>query len=229
MGSVLIAKVADSVATRGNGQTVTLTKLAEEVAANTTYGYVFQDAVTPHRQIAAMTGSQTVSTVRVVTVNHNDTPEVLYTVWKLPSPGAMSDNFWQKGSLISLVDPATGTVQKIRFASGPDTQWVESHPVTGAQLQGIILPCWQSVLDLACAAHAVVPDNGMLGWDIAITPDGALLIECNENTGHALSQLASGRSVLNAGFLPTFDKITSRSLTAFETRRQAYQKAKAQF
>ena len=144
----------------------------------------------------------------------------------------MSDNFWQKGSLISLVDPATGMVRKVRFASGPDTQWVEVHPVTGQPLKGIALPCWPSVLDLAIAAHATVPDNGILGWDIAITPNGALLIECNENTGHALYQLASGRGVLNADFLPVFDKITARNariLGAFEAKRKAYQKAKAQF
>ena len=232
LGSVLITAVQDGTATLGNGQTVAIAKLAEEIARNTTYGYVFQDAVTPHAQIAALTGTQPVSTVRVVTVNHTDTPEVLYTVWKLPSPTAMSDNFWQKGSLISLVDPATGTVQRVRYGSGPDTQWVDTHPVTGAQLTGAILPEWHSVLDLARAAHATVPDNGILGWDIAITPQGALLIECNENTGHALYQLASGRGVLNADFLPTFDKITTRNariLSAFETKRKAYQKAKAQF
>ncbi len=94
------------------------------------------------------------------------------------------------------------------------------------------MPCWQSVLDLACAAHATVPDNGILGWDIAITPQGALLIECNENTGHGLYQLASGKGVLNSDFLPVFDKITARNtriLAAFETKRKAYQKAKAQF
>ncbi len=209
-----------------------MTKLSDEVAANTTYGYVFQDAVTPHPEIAAMTGSQAVSTIRVVTVNHNDTPEVLYTIWKLPSPTAMSDNFWQTGSLISLVDPANGLVQKVRYGSGPATQWVDTHPVTGAQLTGVILPCWKSVLDLAIAAHATVPDNGILGWDIAITPDGALLIECNENTGHGLYQLGSDRGILNADFLPVFDKITARNtriLAAFETKRKAYQKSKAQF
>ncbi len=232
LGSVLIRKVDGAIATLGNGQTITLSRLAEEVAQNTTYGYVFQDAVTPHPEVAMMTGSQTVSTVRVVTVNHSGTPEVLYTVWKLPSPTAMSDNFWQKGSLISLVEPTSGLVQKVRYGSGPDTEWVENHPVTGAQLVGATLPCWQSVLDLARAAHATVPDNGILGWDIAITPQGALLIECNENTGHALYQLASGRGVLNADFLPVFDKITTRNariLQAFEAKRKAYQKAKARF
>ena len=230
LGSVLITGVKDGMARLGNGQNVAVADLADEIARNTTYGYVLQDAVTPHPQIAALTGSQTLSTIRVVTVNHDDRPEVLYTVWKLPSATAMSDNFWQKGSLISLVDPASGTVQKIRYGSGPETQWVDTHPVTGAPLRGLTLPCWQSVLDLATAAHAVVPDNGILGWDIAITPEGALLIECNENTGHALYQLASGRGVLNGDFLPIFDKIVARNariLAAFEARRKAYQKAKA--
>ena len=232
LGSVMIVTVQDDVATLGNGQAISLARLAEEVTANRTYGYVFQDSVTQHASLAAMTGTTAVATVRVVTVNHTGQPDVLYTVWKLPSPTAMSDNFWQKGSLISLVDPASGVVQKIRYASGPDTQWVETHPVTGAQLKGVTLPCWQSVLDLATAAHAVVPDNGVLGWDIAITPTGALLIECNENTGHGLYQLASGRGVLNADFTPVFAKVEARNaqiLLAFEAKRKAYQKAKAQF
>ena len=54
-------------------------------------------------------------------------------------------------------------------------------PVRGAQAIGSVL--------IAKVADGVAT----LGWDIAITPDGALLIECNENTGHALYQLASGR------------------------------------
>lgn len=231
-GSVMIRKLDGMIATLGNGQTISVSKLAEEVTAYRTYGYLFQDAIASHSAIAFLTGSHALSTVRVVTVNHSDTPEILYTIWKLPAPTAMSDNFWQKGSLISLVEPGLGRVQKVRYGAGLDTQWVETHPVTGAQLLGATLPCWQSVLDLALAAHATVPDNGILGWDIAITAQGAVLIECNENTGHGLYQLASGRGVLNADFLPSFDKIIQRNmriLQDFESKRKAYQKAKARF
>lgn len=231
-GAVLIRSVHNGMATLGNGQTVTVAKLADEVAANVTFGYVFQDAVTQHPEIAAIAGSQTVSTVRVVTVNHSGRPEVLYTCWKLPSQGAMSDNFWQDGSLLSLVDPASGRVLKTRIGSGPATKWIDTHPITGAQLDGITLPCWQSVLDLAVAAHAVVPDNGVLGWDIAITTDGALLIECNENTGHPLYQLASGRGILNTDFTPVFDKVFARNtaiLQAFAAKRKAHRKVMSAF
>lgn len=165
-------------------------------------------------------------------VNRTDRPEVLYTAWKLPSPTAMSDNFWQTGSLIALVAPKTGEVLQVRLASGPDTRWPEVHPVSGCQIKGITLPGWQAVLDLAIAAHAIVPDNGLPGWDIALTPQGPLIIECNENTGHALYQLAANRGVLNAEFLPVFDQIIARNtriLAAFEAKRKAYQRAKARF
>ena len=55
-----------------------------------------------------------------------------------------------------------------------------------------------------------MPDNGILGLDIAITPSGALLIECNENSVHSLYQPPSGLGVLNADFVP----VSTRSLPA---------------
>lgn len=230
MGSVLILRLEGDLAHLANGGTAALETLCAQIAACTEYGFVFQDAVTPHPMIEEVSGARAVSTVRVVTVNETDHPRVLYTLWKLPAASAMSDNFWQKGSLIALVDPATGQVGTVRYGSALDSQWVETHPVTGKPLKGITLPNWRAVVDLAVAAHAVVPDNGILGWDIALTPEGATLIECNENTGHGLYQLASGRGVLNADFAPAFAAIEARNarlIAAFDAKRKAYQTAKA--
>ena len=230
MGSALVLGIEGETVHLGNRTTVALETLCTQIAACTDYGYVFQNAVTPHPVMVALSGTRAVSTVRAVTVNETGTPRVLYTVWKLPSATAMSDNFWQNGSLISLVDPATGVVQKVRYGSNVETQWLDVHPVTGLPAKGITLPHWQKVVDLAIAAHAVVPDNGILGWDIALTPDGATLIECNENTGHGLYQLASGRGILNPDFAPAFAAVKARNaslIAAFDTRRKAYQTAKA--
>lgn len=229
-GSVSILGLQGEVARLANGTSLDLTVLCAQIEGCSDYGYVFQDAVTPHPLIEAVSGARAVSTIRAVTVNANDRPQMLYALWKLPAATAMSDNFWQAGSLIALVNCVTGMVEKVRHGSGIDTQWVTAHPATGLPLQGIALPNWQAVVDLATAAHAVVPDNGILGWDIALTPDGACLIECNENTGHGLYQLASGRGVLNADFAPTFAAIEARNarlIAAFDARRRAYQAAKA--
>jgi len=116
-GSVLTRKLEGMIATLGNGQTISVSKLADEVATHQTCGYIFQNALTPHPPITTLTGSNSLSTMRVITVNHGDTPEILYTLWKLPAPTAMSDNFRQKCSLISLVEPTSGLVQKIRYSA----------------------------------------------------------------------------------------------------------------
>lgn len=232
MGAVMVLGLDGDMACLSTGTRVAIAQLAAEVAQNLTYGYVFQDAVEVAPDIEALTGSRTVSTLRVVTVNRSGTPEVLYTSWKLPSLTAMSDNFWQPGSLIASVNPKSGVVERVRLGSGLDTQWVETHPVSGVQLKGITLPHFKAATDLAIACHSVVPNNGLLGWDIALVPDGACLIECNENNGHVLYQLASDRGVLNADFLPVFAEVSARNtrlLAEHETKRKAYQKAKASF
>ena len=79
-GSLLIRKLDNMIATLGNGQTISVSKLAEEVATHQTYGYIFQNAITPHPAITTLTGSNALSTMRVVTVIHGASPEIPYTL-----------------------------------------------------------------------------------------------------------------------------------------------------
>ena len=214
------------------GQAVAVTALAVEVADNSENGYVFQDVVAQHSAITAMIGSQNVSTLRLVTVVRDRQPELLYAVWKLGSAQAMSDNFWQKGSLIAHVDALAGRVLTCRHGSGTATEWVESHPVTGQPIVGQLVPNFDKAVALALEAHGAFPVNGLLGWDIALTESGACLIECNENTGHALYQYAADRGVMNADFQPVFTAVMARNARmeqANAARHKAYTAAKARF
>ena len=133
-GSVSILGLQGEVARLANGTSLDLTVLCAQIEGCSDYGYVFQDAVTPHPLIEAVSGARAVSTIRAVTVNANDRPQMLYALWKLPAATAMSDNFWQAGSLIALVNCVTGMVEKVRHGSGIDTQWVTAHPATGLPL-----------------------------------------------------------------------------------------------
>lgn len=211
--------------TYSNGRSVPVADLAAEIVAKHEEGFVFQDVVVQHREITERIGSA-VGTVRVVTVVEDETPRPLYAVWKIPSPKAMSDNFWQSGSMLAALDLATGEILQVRRGTGPATEWIDAHPVSGKALKDWRLPEWQSVLDLAVAVHGVVPINGILGWDIAITDAGALCIECNENTAHTLYQLANGRGVMNADFNPVFDRVIARNarlLAEFKAKEAAYE------
>jgi hypothetical protein len=57
--------------------------------------------------------------------------------------------------------------------------WSEDHPVTHARVLGRPVPCWNEVRSIVLAAHSACKDRWLVGWDIAIGPDGALLLEGN--------------------------------------------------
>lgn len=57
--------------------------------------------------------------------------------------------------------------------------WSENHPVTHARVLGRIVPCWQQMRSIALAAHSACRDRALVGWDIAVAEEGAVLLEGN--------------------------------------------------
>lgn len=72
------------------------------------------------------------------------------------------------------------------------------------------MPDWQAVVDLARDAHAIFPEFGDCGWDIAMTVGGPKVVEYNDNPSHSLYQHAARRGVLNTDFLPIWDAVADR-------------------
>lgn len=192
------------------GQRVAIDAFARQVFADYANGFILQSAIRQDPGIVAAIG-EAVGSVRVVTILRGKAPEILYTLWKIPSPQAMSDNYWQPGSLLAELDPRRGTVLQCRRGTGPAQERIVAHPVTGATLEGMTLPHWEKVPDLAIKAHQVFPRFGIFGWDIAITGAGPVMIECNDNPHHTLYQLATGKGILNADFRPVFDDVARRA------------------
>jgi len=73
------------------------------------------------------------------------------------------------------------------------------------------IPHWDEVLRMTAEAHRVLPKFGVIGWDIAITPEGPLIIECNANPHHMLYQLATGKGIHNPDFAEVFDRVAARA------------------
>lgn len=191
------------------GHRLDVDEFARQVLEEYGSGFIIQSAIRQDPEIASAIGDA-VGSVRVVTILRNEMPEVLYTLWKIPSPNAMSDNYWQDGSLLAEIDRATGTVLQCRRGTGPTQEDIDTHPVTGTKLTGMTIPHWEQVLELAIKAHKVFPRFGIFGWDIGVTSDGPAIIECNDNPHHMLYQIATGRGILNAEFTPIFDDVARR-------------------
>lgn len=134
-------------------------------------------------------------TVRVVTIRkpEDTTPEILLAVFRMPTGANVADNF-ARGGLAGPVDPATGTlgpaVYKDLSVAHRD---VSIHPDTGAAISGRHLPCWQDAVALALRAHHLFAEFPSVGWDIAITPVGPVVVEGNYNWDVVLAQQAGCR------------------------------------
>lgn len=211
VGSAMFSSV-DAVAgtlTLGNGRVVELASTVQEIVAKFTKGYVFQDAVVQHENMTDVAGPA-LGTLRVVTVMEDDTARPLYALWKIPAPEAMSDNFWQDGSMLAELDVVTGEVKQVRRGSGMDMEILESHPISGKSFAGMKIPNWKEVTQVAIQAHSLAIGNGVLGFDIGMSKTGPLIVECNTNPFHMLYQLATGRGILNAEFAPVFKRIAGK-------------------
>jgi hypothetical protein len=80
----------------------------------------------------------------------------------------------------SAIDLADGRLSAMT-GDQPESlsQWHDRHPVTGVEVTGRVVPCWDAVAALAERAHRVTRDRILVGWDIAITPTGPVLLEGN--------------------------------------------------
>lgn len=58
---------------------------------------------------------------------------------------------------------------------------VFEHPITKVPVIGFKIPYWNECKTLAIQAAELTPENRSIGWDIAITNDGPVLVEGNHN------------------------------------------------
>ncbi|KAB0677421.1 hypothetical protein F6X38_18210 [Aureimonas leprariae] len=156
--------------------------------------FVVQPRVVPHPALDGLALSA-LPTVRIVTiVDEKGAPEVVSATFRCPSaPEAVVDNM-KAGGLLAPVDIETGTLGlACKGYGGGD---YAAHPVTGATITGCVLPGWPEAKDLAVRAHATgFADYALIGWDVALTPDGPILVEGNGKPGVLMPQRAARRGL----------------------------------
>ena len=164
---------------------------------------ICEECIVQHPAIAAFNESS-VNTIRVLTIvdglGENRKCHHVYAGFRM-GRGELVDNF-HAGGIIASVDPATGiTCMDAIDLSG---NHYPTHPVSGLATLGFQLPNWDKVLEVtekAALKLAVRIDEegkatgaSMVGWDVAITPEGACLVEGNSEPSHSIIQLPYAES-----------------------------------
>ena len=136
-----------------------------------------------------------VNTIRVITICTETEVDVIGTVMRLGVGGSQVDNMFT-GGIAAPVDPATGQVYHAALSNAPWSPHYEVHPDTQEPILGFQVPLWGSVLELARCAARIVPGVRTVGWDIAVTSAGAILVEGNDNWNVALWQISTDEGQL---------------------------------
>jgi hypothetical protein len=121
------------------------------------------------------------STLRIVTcLDERDRPEVVAAVMRMAiGDNDCVDNF-HSGGIAAAVDLESGELGPASNL-GMDARlgWVEEHPNTSARIRGRPVPQWNEACRLAERAHLAFDDRTIVGWDIAPTEDGPIIVEGN--------------------------------------------------
>lgn len=137
-------------------------------------------------------------TLRVITcLDEAGAPEVTHAILRMGGGGSFMDNFHGEGVAASVDLAAGRTVRAATMTPGLRLRFRQTHPATGARLEGFAVPGFDASLAIARAAHEVVAPCGIVvvGWDIGLAEEGPLLIEGNWSPGTPVSQYLAGRAI----------------------------------
>ena len=125
-----------------------------------------------------------VNTVRVATAVKDGQVHILFATLRMGRGGAFVDNAGA-GGFAAAIDIDTGVVRTPGVSETFD--YAVIHPDSGAQIVGIHIPRWEELKAISKKLAMVVPEQRYVGWDMALTDDGWVVIEGNHD-GQLLTQ-----------------------------------------
>jgi hypothetical protein len=179
----------------------------ERIGADEPSAYLLQERIRPHPALAELIGP-TLCCVRVVTfIGLDGTPRILGAVYKL-QPKPLGVDHLSFGAIGSWVDLDSG-----RLAPGRSRHvlgYTGVIPGTDRTFVGFQLPHWNDVKHLALRAARVAPAARAIGWDIAISDRGPVLIEGNADWSTSLLQIPAPHGLMTGEFRTLCDTLAAR-------------------
>lgn len=147
---------------------------------------VVEELIVQAPEMATLNESS-VNTVRVPTLKTKDGVVIFHPFLRCGCGNAVVDNA-SSGGILAEVDPKTGIV--ITKGANESGGFYIKHPSSGTVIPGFQIPRWEEAVTLVNQLAHVVETNRYVGWDLALTKDGWVMVEGNPR-GHLVSQFAS--------------------------------------
>lgn len=144
-----------------------------------------EELIVQHEKVSGVY-PDSINTVRTLSLTKDGVPHIICTVFRIGNGGRHVDNF-NNGGMVAPVDEKTGIVTDCAIDKQKNLYAI--HPQTGTAIKGFQFPQWEEAMEMVKRAALVVPEMGYVGWDVAFSDRGPVLVEGNEFPGHDLYQL----------------------------------------
>ena len=153
-------------------------------------GFLLEELIVQDSRLAEF-HPESVNTIRISTVNFGNTIETKWPVLRMGRGDSVVDNA-AAGGIVAAIDEKKGTI----ICAGDEQRGSSYtiHPDTHKPLIGFQIPCWDELRETIKSMASMCPDCHIMGWDMALTDKGWVVVECNYGP-ELLIQWALGRGV----------------------------------
>lgn len=173
-GGAFPLKLSDGQLYRGS-KNVTV----EEVKRRIDGKYLIQERVEQHPTMSTL-HPQSLNTLRIVTFNNCGNIRVFSAAQRMGTSGRSVDN-WTAGGILVGIDLESGRLRAEGLYKPGYGGTVTRHPQTNVLFSGFEIPYFVDAVRLITRLHGYLYGIHSIGWDIAITNSGPIVIEGNDD------------------------------------------------
>jgi hypothetical protein len=131
---------------------------------------------------------ESVNTFRIFTENKDGKVRVVCAMLRIGRGRAEIDNI-SAGGICTNIDIASGKLGD--FAISYAAEKYEEHPDTHFKFRNFAVSRWGEISKFTTESAVKMPFFTYLGWDIALTDEGPVVIETNNNSAHDVMEMTS--------------------------------------
>lgn len=138
--------------------------------------FILQRTVIQHGKLKEI-NPNCVNTLRIYTIRDNDKPVYYSSVLRMGVGDSVVDNVSSNNLAVGIGDEGY-LMEEAHSGTNPPV-WYTHHPNSKVKLKDFQVPYFKEACELCCKGHLYFSNFFFIAWDIAITPEGPVVIEAN--------------------------------------------------
>ena len=172
--------------------------------------YVHTKIIEQHKEINKI-HDKSVNTLRIISlITSENHPEIISVFMRFGVGDSVIDNASSGGFFVG-VNIDEGTLKDTgHYLSQYGGAKIKKHPDSGFIFEGFKVPYFKEACEEVLKGIMVIP-NRFIGWDVAITPNGPIIVEANSNPHLQISNIVNGGLLKNPHIKKLLEELKQQS------------------